>query len=55
MKFRRSTGRSMRFALLGLGALVAGGAIAADQLGEITVTAARMGRKAVTTASWNEA
>ncbi len=49
MKFHRPAGRSIRIALLGLGALVGGGAIAADQLDEITVTAARMGIKAVTT------
>ena len=49
MKFHRATGRPKRLALLDFGALVAGGPIAADQLGEITVTAARMGRKAVNT------
>ncbi len=49
MKFRRPAGCSVRFALLGLGALVGASAIAAYKIYEITVTAARLGIKAVTT------
>ena len=47
---KHSDGRhSMRFTLLTMGALVAGGAIADEDLPTITITASRMGRSAVTT------
>ena len=47
---KHSDGRhSMRFTLLAMGAIVAGGAIADENLPTITITASRMGRSAVTT------
>lgn len=41
--------KQSRLGLLAMGAIVAGGAIAEDDLPTITITASRMGRSAVTT------
>lgn len=47
---KHSDGRlAMRFAFLAIGAILAGGAIADEDLPTITITASRMGRSAVTT------
>lgn len=49
MKHARTMGTFVTFAAVGVAALSAGGAMAAEPLEEIVVTAARMGRAAVTT------
>ncbi len=49
MKKHSDGKRSMRFALLALGAIVTGSALADEDVPTITITASRMGRAAVST------
>ncbi len=49
MKMHSDKRRSIRFALLAMGAIVTGGAMADEDVPTITITASRMGRAAVTT------